>query len=527
VKQIYHMMRADFLERTRRFSFLVTIAFAVLLGYVSLPPLGAGYTTLILGGWRGVYNSAWVGLVVALEAAFLFSLAGFYLVKNAVERDYLTGVGQIIATTPISRIRYTLGKAASNFVFLAALVGVMTVAAGGMQLLRGEEMHVELWALLAPFLFLAMPVMALVACLAVLFEMVPLLRGGVGNVVYFFLWTAGMGSTSITSTGDLFGAGKVITSLKAAVSALDPGYKGGMVVGFDFPGRVFDRFVWEGMHWTGGMALQRLTVVGVALLVGLLAAALFHRFDPSREGRLARRSRASRQNQDQETEATAGGAPAPVALTLTPLDRGATRGGRTYLTVLAAELRLILKGLSVWWYLVAFGLWAACLLAPMGVSRRILWALAWAWPMLRWSALGSREALHRTEQLIFAAPASLGRQFPAMWLSGVLLAMLTGSSMAVRFVLAGDWAGLAAWCVGALFIPTLALAAGVWTGSGKLFEILYVLLLYAGVGNGVLTFDFMGSIAETVTAGIPLYYLAATALLLAAATAGRRLQIRQ
>ena len=35
----------------------------------------------------------------------------------------------------------------------------------------------------------------------------------------------------------------------------------------------------------------------------------------------------------------------------------------------------------------------------------------------------------------------------------------------------GDWRGLLAWLTGALFIPTLALALGVWSGSSKLFEI--------------------------------------------------------
>ena len=54
----------------------------------------------------------------------LLSLPAFYLVKNAIERDKQTGVGQIIATTPLSKPLYTLGKAFSNFVFLALMVAV-------------------------------------------------------------------------------------------------------------------------------------------------------------------------------------------------------------------------------------------------------------------------------------------------------------------------------------------------------------------------------------------------------------------
>jgi len=52
----------------------------------------------------------------------------------------------------------------------------------------------------------------------------------------------------------------------------------------------------------------------------------------------------------------------------------------------------------------------------------------------------------------------------------------------VRLLLGGNAAGLFTWLVAALFIPSLALAAGVWTGSGKLFEVLYLSLWYlAGV----------------------------------------------
>ncbi len=37
-----------------------------------------------------------------------------------------------------------------------------------------------------------------------------------------------------------------------------------------------------------------------------------------------------------------------------------------------------------------------------------------------------------------------------------------------------------AWLIGALFIPAAALALGVWSGSGKPFEILFTLFWYVG-----------------------------------------------
>ena len=85
--------------------------------------------------------------------------------------------------------------------------------------------------------------------------------------------------------------------------------------------------------------------------------------------------------------------------------------------------------------------------------------------------------------------------------------------------------GAGAWAVGALFIPTLALALGVWSGSGKLFEILYLVLWYLGPMQRVTQLDYLGSIPEAVKSGVPLAYLAAPGLLMLAAVMGRKRQL--
>ena len=70
--------RADFLERVRRFSFLVTLLCSLYLGYA----VGTGQMAMRLEGARGVYTSAWVGTTVALITGCFISLAGFYVIKK-------------------------------------------------------------------------------------------------------------------------------------------------------------------------------------------------------------------------------------------------------------------------------------------------------------------------------------------------------------------------------------------------------------------------------------------------------------
>src|SRR6185295_12281781 len=109
VRVLWHLLRADFLERVRRYSFLVTLAATVWLGWL----VGTGKLGIWIGEARGVFNSAWIGTTMAMVINTFLSLAAFYVVKGSVDRDRQTGVGQILATTPITKPLYCLGKAAS------------------------------------------------------------------------------------------------------------------------------------------------------------------------------------------------------------------------------------------------------------------------------------------------------------------------------------------------------------------------------------------------------------------------------
>jgi uncharacterized membrane protein YidH (DUF202 family) len=531
LRVLYHLARADFLERVRRYSFLVTLTLTAYYCYVCLPPNHASYVTMQMGGHRGIYNSAYLSTIVAMETALLLSLAGFYLVKNAVDRDLRTGVGQILATTPLTKPLYTLGKALSNFAVLAVMVGVMALAAVVMQLARGEDMTVHVGQILAPFLVIVLPVMTAVAGMAVLFEVIPALRGGLGNVAYFLLWMTAMGVTvaipananTWLGSADMMAFGVVVPSIRAACETAFPGCATAkdFSMGFNFgSARVWDltTFHWDGIHWNSSVLLGRSVWIGLAAGAVLLAAVFFHRFDPAREH--GRKPQAP-PGEPQEREERA--APAvTMQVALAPLASAARRF--RFGALVRAELRIALQGLGRWWYVVALGFLVGGLVSPLAISRFFLVA-AWIWPILIWSAMGTREARQGTGQLVFCTAHPLRRQLPACWLAGVLVAVLTGLGPAIRLLLARDSAGLAAWTVGALFIPTLALALGVWSGSGKLFEVAYMLLWYVGPLNQVAPLDYMGATAGSPRSGTPLVFLLCTFILGVLALAGRKRQI--
>ena len=160
MRALWHIARADFLERLRRYSFLVMLAAVLWLAYLTI----TGTVGVDVGNYRGIFNSAWSGAVMTLMVTTFLTLAGFYVVKNCVRRDEETRVGQILAATPIRKPTYILGKALSNFFVLSAMVAVLAVAGVAMQMWQGEDRHFELWKFVAPFLIVALPGMFFIAC---------------------------------------------------------------------------------------------------------------------------------------------------------------------------------------------------------------------------------------------------------------------------------------------------------------------------------------------------------------------------
>lgn len=136
LRVFYHMARADYLERTRRYSFLIMLGLVVWIGYLSA---SGQFRMRVPPDYIGVINSAWVGGTMTITVTLLLGWIGFYLVKGSVARDYDTGVGQIMATTPLSRPLYTLGKWFSNFIVLGIMVLILLLVGILMNVFSGSE----------------------------------------------------------------------------------------------------------------------------------------------------------------------------------------------------------------------------------------------------------------------------------------------------------------------------------------------------------------------------------------------------
>ena len=527
LRSLYHLARADFFERTRRYGFLLTLGAIILLGVLVNNgtmgmDLGSGDSDIHIR-YHGELNSAWIGAMTVMVINTFLGLFGFYLVSDGIKRDMRTGVGQIIATTPVSRAAYLVGKWISNFTVLAVLVLILAMAAVVMVLLQSET-ALDLGALLMPFLAVALPNMALTAALAVFFETVPWLRGAVGNVVYFFVWVSllmlwFMTQTSLSFLIDPMGYNVFGTSLHASARAAFPdGPIGqGLSVGsFNMPGTQFRVFNWTGVDWTPGMVAGQWfwAIAGLGLI--LLSALWFARFDPSREGLRHARPK-PKEAKEGEPAARHKKAPHITLPSLSPLISKLAQVN-PFLGVLMAELRMLLNRRRWWWWAITAGLAFAILSSPPSVVKDYLLPAAWLWPLTIWSEMGSRERRNNTSQMVFASARPVLRQLPAAWLAGVLTTALLCMANAAFFISNRNLPGLAGWAGAVVFVPTLALALGVFSSSNRFFEVIYVIWWYAGPLSQNPALDF--------TAGAPQVYLLAAAGLLLLSVFWRGRQVR-
>lgn len=532
---IWAIALADFRERSRRYSFWVFLVLIAYATYLFIPASGAPYTTVRFGDYRGLYNSAWVSSQVTLMTVVILSLVGFYFIKGAVNRERRLKTHELLASSPINNLTYLAGKFGGNVMVLLSMIITLALTSAILQFARNEDRTFRIFDLLAPYVLIIAPVMIFIAALAILFDCVKFLRGGIGNVIFYCFWvfaivTGGMNNKQVTPLLDFFGISylwnQMMDGCSAAFSSYVP-WEGIHSLGFNFtlsgPPQL-ETFFWSGPHWSPTFLFGRLVLVMLSVAVVSVSASLFRRFDEE-PGKVRQwfRSKKPSAISDNPSAVVLPSTESHRITTLTPLTVRSQKV--TLIRLLTAELRIALNGVSKWWYLIAAGIFAAGMLTPFAISHKFLLAAAWFWPLLIWSAMGCRDQLFDTRQMVQSTPGGVWAQMSMQWLAGFLIAVAIGGFIGIRTLFTGDFDLLAHWLIGAMFIPSLAIAGGVITGGRKLFEVLYTLIFYIGPLNKTPMCDFTGSMIYGNILSSLILWATITLLLMVAAIALRKWQV--
>ena len=548
MRRLYSVAQADFRQRIRSRRLLVVFAVVAYLGYlVNVGQIELAYQMGdgdAVTSVHGVGTAAFVGLKAGLTGSMILLFAGFYLMKNALERDRRNDVDRLVASTPVSDRTYLLGKWASNVALGTAILGVLGVATVVNHAVHGVGPTKPV-ALVGPLFAFGVPLSAVVGGVALLFETVNRLDGTLGNVVYFFLIpfaVVGMASADglrpseiplVVRAGDAIGALAVYELTGEVLLAQVPEYGGGPP-SFGVLQGDEQSFRYDGGAWPLWIYVQRVGLLVPALALVLASTIPFERLRPAGDSEAAGTlsevvESVSALGEADEAAAVDGGT--VDATSLTPVTERNTGG---FVRLVAAELRLALRGHRWWWYAGAVGLVAvpvASLAVPTVPSLltepfdQMILPLAFVWPIFVWSSLGVRTVEHRLTDLVFSSTYPV-RQLVAEWVAGVVVAFGVSAGVLALFVEVGLGTGaLVGYAAGVLFAPSLAVAAGAWSRSSWPFEVTYLLLWYAGPVNGAAKVDFLGLTADSVRMGVPAAFVGLSLALFVAAVARRKLSV--
>jgi len=451
-----------------------------------------------------VYSAAYVGFALAILSCIFLALAGFYLVAGTVRRDRKSGVGAILAATPLSKSAYLGGKLAAHFAYLLVL-DVVGLLAGLLAYARWGAGPFSLAAFAGPYLLMTIPAIAAVSTLAVLFDVTPVLRSRGGLVLWFFVFLFGLVKLPMDLAGMEEESGRFrnpesrplfdpagLASDQWLVRRTIPANVTGVSTGHISRTQPIERVPWPGVPVTGEMVAIRGLNLALCAVPFALAVLIFDRFDPARgrkrrgaarPGLLARLS-ARWRRREEDSDADEPGAIVRRAAPLTPVTVHPSAK-----SAIVAEARLIWESASwVKWPLAVAAILAGLL--PGNFAQGIFLLLLV--PVI--SEAGAREDLAGTRALVFSQPGV--PRSPVLWKTAAigLFVLMLGAPMAARDFFASPLRGLA--CVAGLAaIAGAAAGLGTLTSGGKLFTGLYVVVWYMGMSSAPFA-DFTASLSD-------------------------------
>jgi hypothetical protein len=480
-----NIIKADYLQRTRSYVFLITLLVSVYVAYTFVPGYESNYSTVRIGNYIGKNNSAWIGHVTAIMASTFLWIIGFYLVNNGIKRDKETGVGQIIATTSISNFGYLLAKAFSNFCVLITIVFIIILMAFGLYIFRGEGSF-DFIQFLLPYLLATIPSIFLVSVVAIVFEVVFGNRTNIMNVAFFFLFGVVIAMTNAGSNPSLqyidpMGIKFLTNQMVEIVNLKDASNTNDISVGYLFSENLkTNYFNFEGSAWSLLYVFSRFFWIAIGFGLLYFTSKLFHRFDSKTIILSNKKANATLINEI-KTE--------PKQIILSDLPKTKPQFG--ILPIIKTEFLMLLRKGPKWFWLINIGGMMALFFMPIKEAYQLVLPVLWFLQINRWADLVTKEKFFGTSNFIYSSFKPLQRLLTSQIIAGFLLAIILASPLIIRQLIEGNLTAVISITIGGLFLISFAVFSVIVSGGKRLFEILFFAITYAII-SGVPFVDYFG-----------------------------------
>lgn len=479
-------IKQDYLQRTRSYTFLITLCASLAIAYTFVPEPNASYSTIRIADYVGAYNAAWFGYVTAIMTSIFLSLIGFYLVNNSIKTDVTTKVGKIIATTPITNFKYLLSKVISNFLVLMTIVFMVFIMSIILFVLYNAGYPFEPLQFIIPYLAITVCAMFFISVLAVVFEVVFGKYAILQNVLFFFLFCSFMlfsPKTELQYALDVFGSKIVMDDFERTVRAitqsdertdLSIGYVLGNV-------KKAKSFAFEGLAFPFSFLISRFLWIVIGIAVIAIISPVFHRFHikaPLERKKLAKTVKTT---------------PFLNDLSLSKLPKIETN--YSIFPLLKTEfLLLIRKGKKWLWIVNLIGMILLALL-PLDVAHQMVLPILWFLQAHRISGIITKEKVNNIHYFALSSFRPMRRLLLSQILSGFLLLIVLALPLLIKLIVLQSFTEALAIIFGASFIIFLATSTGIISKGKKLFEVLFFFVTYANI-NGIPFLDYYGGLSN-------------------------------
>lgn len=480
--QIWFIAKADFKERTRRFSFLALCVLAVLAAFLFVPNPDAEMTSIAVDAqyFSQTTNWTWIPMASALCTGVLLPVTGFFYLRNSLSLDRKTGIVDLVYTSPASRVTYLFGKYLSNLLILLCMLLVVTLTSFCMTIFQFPSMEISAVHCFSYFLCM-IPGIFLCAALTLMIEAVPLFRSRVGvwmaGIVYFVVYVVCISSLFDDSQGiivrlfDMPGFLWLKDSIDQSVYNITgkPAqvamfvYEDGMINNQKLPELFF-----VPLSFTFDRLFEKIGMIVLGVVLCVTASVLMPRYENTRK-----------------------------ISSLSEKPHRKTNGHGLFIT----EFILTFRNCSVVWFIVMFVLWLSMFFADIETAQGILWILSIAWSCVLFSEYGCREKKHNLNTLLPTLFHAYSYQLLIRFFVGGIVSLLVSVPIILRTAFTGEFSGVIAGIIFALFIPALSIFLGQISGSERMFEIIFLIICY-------IMLNTISFIRLSVTSGKTMLYYA-------------------
>ena len=514
MRTILSVAKADFKERVRSFKYLCVLILIMILCFLFIAPKNAEYITnyMQVGKtiYRGIYNSEWIGAMIALVISVFLPLFGFYLVRGNIEHDRITGVNEILGTASVKKSAYLTGKFLSSLLVLITIVLSCVMSSILVQIVRGESYKINFISIIKPILVIVFPVICVTAAMAVLFECISFLRGSMGNIAYFLCYMVSyiFGMENLINNKehllnkDFFGIGILIKAMINGIKSIHPSITSNMIELFgDKNNAEINYIVWHGMSFDMQIIKIRLLYLAAAIVIIMISCLVFRGFyEKSHKKSIIsmgkNKNKLINNKFVQKNKVNILGRLSDADFKY------------SVLLNISCEIKLILKNRSVLLILAVIFLFFLEVLLPVSKIEKYILPISSLIPLGFIAESSVKDRKNNMLQLIKSCENYKHYWFVS-FISVVIVDLAVQSGILLKLLLEGQIAVLCSFIAGIAGVCGLAFLLAALLSNERLFEIIYILLWYFGVMNKIDYLDFTGFAAKGDMKMMILYVIAA------------------